>query len=153
MIYGLEGLIERSFEKLGNNRAGRGCREGMREIWPRKTRIQQKPTCQLMRLRNNLKLKVGGGDGGVFLIAKWDYSLCQQQKTSGLINDFWKRSSARVWTELLKWKCYSHYANCELLFKETASYQGCKLKDVTGLIRSWQHYMIRCFIPGCEIIV
>ncbi len=70
MIYGLEGLIERSFEKLGNNRAGRGCREGMREIWPRKTRIQQKPTCQLMRLRNNLKLKVGGGDGGVFLIAK-----------------------------------------------------------------------------------
>jgi len=50
MIYGLEGLIERSFEKLGNNRAGRVCREGMREIWQRKTWIQQKQTCWLMRL-------------------------------------------------------------------------------------------------------
>lgn len=28
MIYGLESLIERSFEKLGNNRAGRVCRGG-----------------------------------------------------------------------------------------------------------------------------
>lgn len=34
MIYGLESLIERSFEKLGNNRAGRVCREGMQDVWP-----------------------------------------------------------------------------------------------------------------------
>lgn len=151
MLYGLEGLIERSFEKLGNNRAGRVSREGMREIWPRKTLIQQKPTCQLMRLRNNLKSEVA------MVVCSSSQNeimhFVNNKRLQGWLMTFWKRSSARVWMELLIWKCYSHFANCELLFKETASYQGCKLKDVTGLIRSWQHYMIRCFIPGCEIIV
>lgn len=122
----------------------------MWDIWPRKTRIQQKRACWLMRFINKLKSKVGGSDGGMILIAKWVFSLCLQQKTSGLMNDFLKRSRARVWMDLLRWKCYSHFTNCELLLKETASYEGCKLKDMTGLTGSWQHYIIRYFISGYE---
>lgn len=48
---------------------------------------------------------------------KYD-SLCQQQKTFGLINDFWKRSIAGALMELLRCKCYSHFANCWPLYNK-----------------------------------
>ncbi len=60
--------------------------------------------------------------------------LCQQQNTPGLINDFEQGQVPEYERNCSNGNVYSHFTNCELLFKETASYQGCKLKDMTGLI-------------------